>query len=242
MENFPVIDTKGRLQLSSKRSFSIEGLGLGSFAKLMHEQGYFTNMRKQGVKYLYLQPLTNLQSRIIDFDFLDIMLSTSQPGASKIFSSQYRSNSSLKSIQANKKHIIQTKSSRDKPPMIKKVPNDKFKIFGSSDFDVTPRKSLPSKFRKPQLLKSVPTNLVTSIQSISQEDLNFDCISKIYDLEGDLALKIHDSPTDCLNSIKFYDPEKGTNWSKLHSGETVFNLERFMSRRYWKNYNSCKIF
>jgi hypothetical protein len=240
-ENFPVIDRKGRLQLSSKRSFSIEGLGLGSFAKTMHEQGYFSNMKKQGVKYLYLQPLTNLQTRIIDFDLLDIMLSTSMPGASKIFSSHYKSNTSLQNFKAN--NMIQNTSSKSQPKPIKKVSNDKFKIFGSSEFELNPRKSSPiTERKKPKLLTSISPQLVTSIQSISEDDINFDCISKIYDLEGDFALKIHDSPTDCLNSIKFYDPERGTNWSKLHSGEAVFNLERFMSKKYWKGYNSCKIF
>jgi hypothetical protein len=239
-ENFPVIDGKGRLQLSSKRSFAIEGLGLGSFAKTMHEKGYFASMKKQGVKYIYMQPLTNLQTRIIDFDLLDIMLSTSQPGASKIFSSQYRSNTSLKSFKVNNQDLIFSVKETN-PKTIKKISTNNFKIFSSSELNFEKKK--PRKFVKnknPELVTSVHKKMVTSIQSISEDDINFDCISKIYDLEGNLALKIHDAPTDCLNSIKFFDPERGTNWSKLHSGEAVYHLDRFLSRRFWRDYNSCK--
>ena len=82
-----------------------------------------------------------------------------------------------------------------------------------------------------------------SIQSVTDDqfNLNFDCISKIYDLEGDLALKVHDNPTDSLNSIKFFDSDLGTNWSKLHTGETVFTLDRFLDISFSKNYNYCRI-
>lgn len=245
LENFPVIDPKGRLQLSSKRSFSMEGLGLGSFCKLMFEKGHFVDLKKKGVKYVYLQPLTNLRTKIIDFDLLDIMLSTSQPGASGMFLADYQSNSSRKKVYhvnnqqnyANRSNNFET----SKPPVTSKK---SFQIFDFSQSDLMEMKSKQKSmmhlyYETPRTSRERFAN--TSIDHFPQEEEGvFDCISKVYDLEGEFALKIHDSPTDYLNSVKFFDPETGTNWSKLHTGECVFNLNKFLSKKFWRKYKYSK--
>lgn len=243
VERYPVIDRKGRLQLGSRRSFLTEGLGLGSFCKTMKEKGFFQSMKTRGVKYVYLQPLTNLYSGIIDFDMLDIMLTTSQPDASRILNSHYNSNLS-ESIKVVRNTQVSNRNISDPDRDFKKRQKKPVKIFGSSDLgferDKSKRTPIAQKRVRPKKTKNPQSKMVTSIDSDLEDDLKFDCISKIYDLEGDLALKVHDCPTDCLNSIKFFDPERGTNWSKLHSGDVVFSLERFMSSNFWRNYNYCK--
>lgn len=243
IERYPVIDVKGRLQLSSKRSFLTRGLGLGSFCKTMKEKGHFQSMKSKGIKYVYLQPLTNLYSGIIDFDMLDIMLTTSQPNASKILTSQFNSNLS-ESAKFVQKAQIPKQNTSDRHKNFKKNKRKPIKIFGSSEVDFRRQKTSQTPTnKKPRKKRKYPKRsqtMTTSIDSNLEDDLNFDCISKIYDLEGDLALKVHDSPTDCLNSIKFFDPDRGTNWSKLHSGDVVFSLDRFLSSEFKRNYNYCK--
>lgn len=240
VEKYPVIDRRGRLQLGSKRTFLTEGLGLGSFCKTMHEKGHFQGMRSRGVKYVYLQPLTNAFSGIIDFDMLDIMLSTSQLGASKMLGSQFASNQSMQSIRHVNTARIPSDTSIRKAVRAKRQDSNRVQIFGSSDMDLPEGKSPGLRRDRSQRAKvqmQGQARMSTSIDSEWTDELRFDCIAKIFDLEGDLALKVHDAPSDCLNSVKFFDPERGTNWSKLHSGEAVFSLERFLSSRFWQNYN-----
>lgn len=250
IENVPIIDRKGRLQLSSKRSFSTESQGMGSFCQILQKRGHFLSLKSKGVKYVYLQPLTNLNSKLIDFDLLDIMLSTSQPGASSLYASQKKINASNTSV------YYKVNNHQVTPPNLGKnnFLSPSLSKFTLSNHDSTLSDIMEQKVEyRDQSSRNQRNHLdssrkrfgegfpITSIQSFddSSEEAIFDCISKIYDLEGDLALKVHDEPSDYLNSIKFFDPEVGTNWSKLHSGETVFNLDRFLSKKFAKKYNYC---
>ena len=145
--------------------------------------------------------------------------------SNEIFSKSRRASNKIKNIYKN--------------PTSNRFNSQKdFNFINSFDND----KSLENKFKKltsypaPKLLGS---NNYKNI-NIEESELQLDCISKVYDLEGDLALKVHDSPTDDLSSIKFIDFERGINFNKLHCGEAVFKLDSLLSRKFLKKYNYCK--
>ena len=200
-------------------------------------------MRNKGVKYVYLQPLTNLESGIIDFDILDIMLSTSDKKDSEISSIHFDKSHPTKDFSKNS---IPFRSEVSNFSNISTIPKSNIKLFEGSTSQFDNKDSIMNKPNKSKHNNNYFKDMqqFSSITSVGDDqfNLNFDCISKIYDLEGDLALKVHDNPSDNLNSIKFFDPELGTNWSKLHTGETIFNLDQFLDRSFSKNYNSRKKF
>ena len=80
----------------------------------------------------------------------------------------------------------------------------------------------------------------SKIEDTRVSSIIFDCISKVYDLEGEFALKVHDNPSDNFNGIKFIDLNRGTNYIKLHPGESFFDLKSLISSSFLQNYNFCK--
>jgi hypothetical protein len=240
METFPVLDSRGRIQLKNKKQFFMENMGIGSFYKTLSEKGHIWNLKNRGVKYLYLQPLNNIKSKIIDFDLLDIMVSLNDKQSIKqksiLFStkSNYEPKRSL-TVYGRKNKLTQKIVKMYKRPGHTLVDslNDSFEfrmsLFGEQK-PLTNKRTSVFNFQN-------YANDFEPKEMKKESESKIDCISKIYDMEGDLSLKVHDEPTDNLNSIKFFDSEKGLNWNRLHCGESIFFLDSLIKKKVWKKFN-----
>ena len=239
IENFPVFDSKGRIQLKDKSHFLQETMGLGSFYKTLSEKGLLWDMKNSGVKYLYVQPLNNVKAKILDFDLLDILISLNQDQSIK-----------RKSILFSKESNYQPRGSlnvygRDrqaKSKIVRKYTKPENSLFDSMNDSFDFRLSLFDQRESISNKKNLGFNsekLQNDFQPEAPEP-KVDCISKVYDVEGELSLKVHDHPSDCLNSIKFLDSEKGLNWNRLHCGESIFWLDSLTKKKVWKQFNLGK--
>lgn len=232
LEEFPVVDSKNRLQLKNKSQFLTSDLGWGSFHKSLSEGGHLKRMRQEGVEYLYLQPLNNVHSKIMDFDMLDIIISLNQVAEGNAFFPK-KIEESFSYIPRDSQALF-AQSRRTSSKISKIYSKDPLSTFNSqSNIDLKNRS-----YNHAKTLNHFPTTKLISSKNKDPE-LKLDCISKMFDLEGELALKVHDSPSDCLSSIKFFDLNTGLNKNKLHCGEAVFALKALESKHFAKHYNYC---
>ena len=217
-EEFGVIDFKGRLQLKTKSQFYKESLGLGSFYKTLFEKGHLERFKKDGAKYLYLQPLNNISGKLLDFDMMDILLSSceinqeEQGKGGKILLESLYNSSDMKSYTVNSRSYINS--------------------------EIETKNKVPKFLQQSHVIDNRhKVNRLGLSTEWGNSNLAIDCISKVYDFGGDLALKVHDRPDDQLNSTKFLNTELGINYNKLHSGETIFSLQMLLDKQFLKDYN-----
>lgn len=245
IEHFAMVDNKGRLQLHSKTKFLTKPLGNGSFFKTLFHTKIIKEYYKSGIRYLYFQPLNNLLSKIMDFDMMDILISSSEISKDSSFiTSNIEDQSILDNFNINSENHFNTKK-KSLSQKIKQMSNSVLikTPFNKSKKEKSLNKSNNSKYYPVSSIIQAKKNERINLSGIDDEDNEtiFDCISKVYDLEGDLALKVHDDPTDNLNGIKFMDYNKGINIIKLHPGESFFDIKSLLSSSFLKKYNYCKI-
>ena len=278
IDKFAIIDNKARIQLKTKEKVITESLGMGAFYKTLKEQGQLSRLFSRGVKYLYFQPLNNLLGKILDFDLLDILISSNSDIEEKLILYESLAKSSFKkNYMVNSVFNFQSRktSAFKKSTIFEDIDDgDRFQPAPTSPFDFKKKKfDLFPKFNQKNKLsldnkqknmihrnssQLMPLSIDNSFDELLElktinsfkemrekkyaskkenKDFFVDCISKVYDLGGEFALKIHDHPNAKLNSIKFVNTESGTNWSKLHSGEVIFRLEAILDREFLKDYN-----
>ena len=236
IEEFGVIDSKARLQLKDKQNFIKAKLGLGSFYKTLREKGRFKELANMGVKYVYFQPLNNLFGKIIDFDMLDIILSsTVMDNDPSIMESLY-SSENLKTYNPKSKNIGIQRANTTHPK--KRSKRNIFDIFGNNSKSSNQIAKQNKIANKNNTLNSSEKLMRSNSFFESQASIfRLDCISKVFDSGGDIAFKIHEDPNDSVNPILFANPERRNNFVKLHSGESIFSLDLLNSFEFRRSYN-----